>query len=173
MARLKDILRISKEAVEADKQLAAFSRDRAADAMRPDNVWIAGINLPAPSCSSLMALCLYDSPFVNAKGVEILETELHKHVVVAAYCLAMKRDAIPLAHGKDLQLPAEWGDSVLTGIDYVQAAQDLMLCISATSRGLELFSDDSKKKTMARQRRHGGRSMAWLSRLFNRDQPAR
>jgi hypothetical protein len=152
---------------------ADLVRDRATDAMRPGNVWIAGINLPAPSASSLMALCLYGSPFVNARGVDLLETELSKHVIIAAYCLAMQSEAIPAATAKDCQIPAEWGDSVLIGIDYIQAARDLMICIGSVNRGFELFSDNSQKKTTTTGKpcRTGGRSMGWLSRLFDPERP--
>lgn len=166
MGRLKDILGMSKHAADSD-ELRAAVRDRAADALRPGHVWVAGIRLPAPSASSLMALCIFGSPFVSSKGVELLETEMHRHVAVAAYCLAMRSEAIPAAHARDESEVARWAETELAGIDWMQAAQDLMLCISATSRGFELFSDDTQKKTAARPRSpNGARSSSWLARLL-------
>lgn len=172
MGRLRDIIGLSKSAAADPEELRSACRDRSADALRPGHVWIAGMKMPAPSASSLMALCMIGSPFVNSKGVELLETELHRHVAAACYCISLRSEAIESAHSKDEQAIAMWADANLAGIDYVQAANDLMLCISATSRGFELFSDDAQKKTAARpSSRNGARSSGWLARLL-RQKPA-
>ena len=152
---------------------ADLVRDRAADAMRPCHVWIAGRQFPAPSASYLMALSLYKSPFINSKATELLESELPRHVIVAAYCLANRCDAIPASHQLDMETPAKWADEHLAGVDYVAACTDLLIVTTGAAHGFELFADDAQKKTTVGRKSAGGQSMGWLSRLFRRErQPA-
>ena len=168
MGKLKDILRLSGESASSE-DIGEAVRNRAADALRPGHVWVAGRKLPAPSASSLMALCLFGSPFTSTKKTDLLETELPLHVATALYCLALRSESIPAAHAKDAAAVAQWADAELSGLDYLQAANDLMLAVSASARGFDLFSDDTQKKTTARPpSRSGGPSSGWLSRLLMR-----
>lgn len=131
--------------------LSATARDRLADSFMPGYCWIAGRKFPAPSASSLVALSLYRSPFVSMRDNDILNDELPRHVVIALYCIATQRESILAAQSSDNTAPAIWGDAELIGLDYIKAAQDIMLAINARIRGLDLYSDDVQKKTIIRK----------------------